>query len=724
VTANTHSFVVFSDDWGRHPSSCQHLFKRIAENHRVLWVNTIGLRGPRADRFTICRAMDKCRQWCTPVKRVSENLTVLAPIMLPTTGAGLVAAANTRITVGAIRRAMRKLQISNPILWTSVPTAADYLGKLDEAARVYYVTDDYTTYPAADAQKIRHADQILTERADLIFACTEALAVSHQSRRAETIILPHGVELEHFSARTAEPCDLARIPHPRVCFFGLIYEKIDLAALEKLADNCPHLHLVMIGPVKTNVDRLAKRQNVHFLHAKPYAQLPAYLHAVDVLLLPYVLDEGIKSNAPLKIRECLAVGKPTVARRIRDLESLADCLYLYDDPHDFTATVEQAIAAHTPDLTAKMRHHVQADTWQDRISVIFRQLDKRLDRSPEQLRVTTRTNPSCADDYLARRSDATLLHDPRWGQLMKKVYGNTTFYLTAERAGKTVGVLQLVEQQSMIFGRHLTSMPYLDAAGILADDEQAVNAIIEQARKLMRQRNARWVELRHTRPLSAEMATRTDKVTFLLMLPRDPETMWARLKAKVRNQVRKATRSNLTVETARADRLDEFYNLYCRNMRDLGSPQHSRRFFQLMLEMFSEQTTIFIVRTTDRPVAAAVTLTGPHAVHVPWAASDRRYSQLAPNMLLYWSMLSHACRTGAQTFNFGRATRDSGTYRFKTQWGAKEIPLYWHYLPNADKPLHQLRPDNPRYRTMVACWKHMPVAVTRTIGPHLIAKLA
>lgn len=716
MTAGPYHFVVFSDDWQRHPSSCQHLFKHIAKDHRVLWVNTLGIRAAKADAATAKRALEKCRQWLRGLKRIDANLAVLSPVMLPLAGPGLFGRLNTRLTVAAIRRAMRRLGIVDPILFTSVPTAADYLGKLNERLVAYYVTDDYTTYPGADPDKIRQADRQLTAAADVIFPCSEVLAADRRNPFAETILLPHGVDFDLFATPAPEPGDLAHVPRPRACFFGLIYEKIDLAALEGLATTAPNLQLVMIGPVKTNVDQLAGKPNVHFLDAKPYRQLPAYLHAMDVLLLPYVLDDETTHKAPLKVRECLAVGKPIVARAIPDLEPLADCLHLYADPADLARTVQAALGT---DRTARMRDRVRADTWPARASAVLAGFGR---RRCDNIQITTDPPPDWPD-YLRDRPDATIFHDPRWPVLMRNVYGNEAFYLTARRNHAIVGTVGLVFQKSILFGAHLTSLPYFDAVGIVADDPDAVCALLAEARHVMRRLNADAVELRHAAPM-AELATRTDKVTFTLATPDDPDVLWNQFRPKVRNQIRKAQRCDLTVHTGQAELLDDFHALYARNMRDLASPPHGRRFFARIVDTFPAETTLFVVRDRKTPVAAAFTLTDRHAMHVPWAAGDRRHAQRCPNMFLYWSMLAHACRHGIPAFDFGRSTRDSGTYRFKTQWGAPPTDLHWQYLTPPDTPLPDRRADSPKYRLFTAAWKRLPVPLAKALGPRLIAKLA
>ena len=153
-------------------------------------------------------------------------------------------------------------------------------------------------------------------------------------------MLPHGVDLNHFATvdqPLPEPPKLAGLPHPRLCFFGLIYEKLNLDLLSRLARQDSRRHLVLIGPVKTDAGALASLPNVHLLGPRPYEDLPAYLKHVDALLLPYVLDEQIVRSAPLKIRECLATGKPTIAVDVPDLRRYRGLIHLAGDSESFLA---------------------------------------------------------------------------------------------------------------------------------------------------------------------------------------------------------------------------------------------------------------------------------------------------------------------------------------------------------------------------------------------------
>ncbi len=338
--------------------------------------------------------------------------------------------------------------------------------------------------------------------------------------------------------------------------------------------------------------------------------------------------------------------------------------------------------------------------------------------------VCVSSDPPDWADYLARQEEATLLHDPRWGLVMQEAYGNRPFYLTARRCERVVGILQLVLQKSLLFGTHLSSLPYFDTSGILADNPEAVEALLAEAASLRTETVAEWAELRQTKPLPGDLPRREDKVALRLSLPGDPDMLWDALKPKVRSQVRKPQKEGLTLHGEGNATLDEFHAVYVRTMRDLGSPPHSRRFFEIIRDHFGDAVRLFAVRQGKSPLAASFTLTDAKAMRVPWAANDWRFRKLGANMLLYWGMLKDACVRGVPCFDFGRSTRDSGTHRFKRQWGAEEVPLYWQYLLAEGGSPPEIDPDNPKYRFLVGAWRRLPLFAARLIGPRIIRNLS
>jgi FemAB-related protein (PEP-CTERM system-associated) len=169
------------------------------------------------------------------------------------------------------------------------------------------------------------------------------------------------------------------------------------------------------------------------------------------------------------------------------------------------------------------------------------------------------------------------------------------------------------------------------------------------------------------------------------------------------------------------DVLDEFYDVLSRNWRDLGSPLYSKSFFASILKAFPDTAFLLIVRHGSRPIASGFFLGFRDRLEIPWAASIRDYNRIAVNMALYWEGLKRAIEKGYHYFDFGRSSVDSGTYRFKRQWGAEPRQLYWHYWLRDGNDIPRITPDNPKYKLAIKAWQNLPVSVASTVGP-MIAK--
>ncbi|MGQ0721235.1 MAG: glycosyltransferase family 1 protein, partial [Candidatus Eiseniibacteriota bacterium] len=145
-------FVVLSDDWGRHPSSCQHLFRRLSRRNRVLWVNTIGTRTPRLSRSDLARAAAKLREWTrpAPAEPAGEPVRVIRPFMTPFDRWRIFRSGNAKLVRRAVTRAMALGGFRDAVVVSTIPNAAGVMGRLGEASSVYYCVDEYSEWPGAD----------------------------------------------------------------------------------------------------------------------------------------------------------------------------------------------------------------------------------------------------------------------------------------------------------------------------------------------------------------------------------------------------------------------------------------------------------------------------------------------------------------------------------------------------------------------------------------------
>ena len=339
------------------------------------------------------------------------------------------------------------------------------------------------------------------------------------------------------------------------------------------------------------------------------------------------------------------------------------------------------------------------------------------------LTLTTAITQREWDAVVDSHPQASCYHGWVWREVFEEAFGHKTLYLAALRQGEPVGVLPLVLFRSWLFGQFLVSLPFVNYGGVLARDEETAAALIDRSMRHARATQATYVEFRHVARRFPRLASRSHKVAMVLSLPRNPEEAWQALDRKARNQVRKAQHSGLTVRIGGSDDLDDFYAVFARNMRDLGTPVYAKRFFTAILARFSDRAACVVIRSGSTPVAAALTMIHRDTMEVPWASDLREYRAACPNNLLYWMVIQQAIVTGAARLDFGRSSPGSGPYHFKRQWGAVAQPLCWEYGLAPGQPVPNLAPANPRFGVAIAAWKRLPLPVATFVGPHIIRSI-
>lgn len=334
---------------------------------------------------------------------------------------------------------------------------------------------------------------------------------------------------------------------------------------------------------------------------------------------------------------------------------------------------------------------------------------------------------SVADDewnrYVKQHPRATCYHDARWRALIHSTFGHTTHYIAARDESNAVcGVLPLVLLSSHLFGRFIISMPFFNYGGPLSDNDTIDELLWLEAARLAGRLCCSHAEIRETRARE-NRPVRTHKVAMTMSLPASTALLEQQLDAKVRSQARRAMREGAETVFGGMDLLDEFYSVFAHHMRDLGTPVYSKQFFKNILQCFSDETFIAVVRHDRQPVAAAFLLSHGTTLEIPWACALRTANGFAPNMYLYRCVLDEAINRGYAFFDFGRSSKGAPTYRFKKQWGAEPQNLYWHYWLPAGCEIPRLDPGNTKYQLVIKAWQRMPLWVTNTIGPGLVKNL-
>ncbi len=326
------------------------------------------------------------------------------------------------------------------------------------------------------------------------------------------------------------------------------------------------------------------------------------------------------------------------------------------------------------------------------------------------------------DRFLSQRGPRSLSRDPRWLDVFRTTLRHDPYLIEAQTiTGQTCGLLPLSLVSSALFGRFLVSLPYLNTGGVITDSCDVEHALIERAVLMADEFNVRHLELRHESPISHERlnGSMTSKVHMRMPLPESPEQLWKRFDAKVRNQIRKGEKHELSVQWGGRELLDDFYSVIAHNMRDLGTPVYARSFFDGIQSTFRDRAEFCVVRLEQKPVAAALLLHGPGITEVPTASSLREYNPTCANMYMYGQLLNRAIDRKQSIFDFGRSTLDGPTFKFKKQWGAEAVPAHWQYYLR-DGSVSDMRPDHPRYRRAIQIWQKLPISVTQWIGPEIV----
>lgn len=328
------------------------------------------------------------------------------------------------------------------------------------------------------------------------------------------------------------------------------------------------------------------------------------------------------------------------------------------------------------------------------------------------------------DAYVEAHPAGTVWHTTAVNSFIADIYGHQTRYLCAlDNDSRVVGVLPLVQLKSRLFGNFVSSVPYFNYGGVLADSTTVARELVEEANAWRMSLGARHLELRHIQDVGIGLPQRRDKYTFWLPLPSEPSILWKSLAAKVRSQVRRGERAIDEVVIGGVELLDDFYRVFAHNMRDLGTPVCSKNFFRNLFETLSGRAWLVLVRLDGRAVGGAFLTGFRNTMEIPWASTLRNHNASGANMVMYWKVLEFAIQRNYSIFDFGRCSKGGGTWRFKQQWGGTPVPLAWDYLLSNGGSLPQLNPDNPRYRLLIAIWKHLPVWTTRMIGPGIVRSL-
>ena len=379
-----------------------------ARGHRVLFVENTGVRHPGFRDLP--RLRQRVRNWrrgARGFRQERENLVVYSPLLLPFPYSSMARRVNRALLLRALRAWTGPSRSGLPIVWTFLPTplVLDLIPGLGPALTVYYCVNDFAASSPA-AQRITPSETRLFEEADLVFAGSETLRARAARSRDDVHLFPIGVDFQMFQeARetAAEPPeDLQAFQRPLVGYLGGVHRWVDQDLLAAVAARMPEASFVLVGPVQTEVSRLARSPNVHLLGARPHAEVPDYIKAFDVGLVPYRLAPYTADVYPAKLNEYLAMGVPVVATDLPVIQRFnaehGPVVAVGHDADAFAAAIREAATECVPATIERRIEVARQNRWDERIARMLSLVEERLRAggSDAGLRRRPARNPTAA----------------------------------------------------------------------------------------------------------------------------------------------------------------------------------------------------------------------------------------------------------------------------------------------------------------------------------------
>jgi glycosyltransferase involved in cell wall biosynthesis len=284
--------------------------------------------------------------------------------------------------------------VQDYVTWYYTPMAVPFSHHLTPWAVAYDCMDELSAFRGAPPGLLRN-EAALLHRADVVFTGGQSLYEAKKDRHPNVHAFPSSVDVAHFAtARGAlpEPAEQAALPHPRLGFFGVVDERMDLELVEAVAAARPDWQIIILGPVvKIDPAALPRRSNLHYLGGKPYPQLPTYLASWDVALMPFARNESTRFISPTKTPEYLAAGKPVVSTSIRDVVrpyGEQRLVRIADTPRDFVHACEEALREDRAAWLPRVDAHLATMSWESTWSRMKRLLDAATTRRWDEARVT------------------------------------------------------------------------------------------------------------------------------------------------------------------------------------------------------------------------------------------------------------------------------------------------------------------------------------------------
>ncbi|MCX6171123.1 MAG: glycosyltransferase [Ignavibacteriales bacterium] len=339
--------IIFNDDWGRFPSTLQHIARVLMKhNNRIYWVGSIGLRRPKINSSDLKRAVQKIfKVLFKSGKSITLNDVtpeLIFPFIIPFHDFGIIRLLNTFLISKAVKKVLAKHKAVKPIFITSAPITDQLVGRLGEASAFYYCVDDYSSMDGA-FKSIPGLEKKLVEKVDGVFAVSDFLLRTRKRSKGNTFYAPQGVETNHFKKIDQLAPQVNEMKKPVIGFFGLISEWIDLDVIYDCVVHYPDYTFVIIGKTVRDLSRFYDCKNFAYLGAVDYKELIKYASVFDVGLIPFELNDVSIAANPLKLLEYFSLGIPVVSSNLPEVCKFNDLVFVAKDKTEFVRMIRIAV---------------------------------------------------------------------------------------------------------------------------------------------------------------------------------------------------------------------------------------------------------------------------------------------------------------------------------------------------------------------------------------------
>jgi glycosyltransferase involved in cell wall biosynthesis len=385
---NENIICISSADWDNpYWTNQQHIMSRFSRQNKVLYIESMGLRRPVLQSKDMKRIGRRLKRFLQGPIKINENLYTYSPLLLPFYKIGVVRWLNHQIMISTLRRLAKKLAMHDLLLWSYIPNAVHFKGKLGEKLLVYHCVDEIAANPLIPGKVILDMEKELLAIADLTLVTSPELYTVKKPLAKEIHYLPNVADVEHIlkiqDPNLAIPADLTGIAHPILGFIGAVSNyKLDFGLLKVIAHDRPAWSIVLIGAVgegekAAEISMLKAIPNIHILGGRPYEKLPNYLKSFDVCLLPNKINEYTRNMFPMKFFEYLASGRPVVGTALPSLREFKEYFYQAGSPEEFIRNIENALQEE-PMIKEKRIALAKKYSWTTRMEEISQLLEGKL----------------------------------------------------------------------------------------------------------------------------------------------------------------------------------------------------------------------------------------------------------------------------------------------------------------------------------------------------------